>query len=56
LSNPLDRNAHGGVAFLPWYLQQMRNYEQQHGVRLLDYLDQHAYLAPVWSKYQATRE
>jgi uncharacterized protein (TIGR03437 family) len=24
----------------------MRNYEQQHGVRLLDYLDQHAYLAP----------
>jgi uncharacterized protein (TIGR03437 family) len=45
-SNPVDRNAHGGVAFLPWYLQQMRNYEQQHGVRLLDYLDQHAYLAP----------
>src|SRR5450756_545293 len=46
-SNPVDRNAHGGVAFLPWYLQQMRNYEQQHGVRLLDYLDQHAYLAPA---------
>jgi uncharacterized protein (TIGR03437 family) len=45
-SNPVDRNAHGGVAFLAWYLQQMRNYEQQHGVRLLDYLDQHAYLAP----------
>ena len=45
-SNPVDRNAHGGVALLPWYLQQMRNYEQQHGVRLLDYLDQHAYLAP----------
>jgi len=46
-ANPVDRNAHGGVAFLPWYLQQMRNYEQQHGVRLLDYLDQHAYLAPA---------
>jgi uncharacterized protein (TIGR03437 family) len=45
-SNPVDRNAHGGVAFMPWYLQQMRNYEQQHGIRLLDYLDQHAYLAP----------
>jgi uncharacterized protein (TIGR03437 family) len=47
-SNPVDRNApaHGGVAFLPWYLQQMRNYEQRYGVRLLDYLDQHAYLAP----------
>jgi uncharacterized protein (TIGR03437 family) len=46
-SNPVDRNAHGGAALLPWYLQQMRNYEQQHGVRLLDYLDQHAYLAPT---------
>jgi uncharacterized protein (TIGR03437 family) len=45
-SNPVDRNQHGGVAFLPWYLQQMRNYEQQNGRRLLDYLDQHAYLAP----------
>lgn len=45
-SNPVDRNAHGGVAFLPWYLTQMRSYEQQHGVRLLDYLDHHAYLAP----------
>jgi uncharacterized protein (TIGR03437 family) len=45
-SNPVDRNAHGGVAFLPWYLTQMRNYEQQNGVRLLDYLDHHAYLAP----------
>jgi uncharacterized protein (TIGR03437 family) len=46
-SNPVDRNAHGSVALLPWYLQQMRNYERQHGVRLLDYLDQHAYLAPA---------
>lgn len=45
-SNPVDRNAHGGVAFLPWYLTQMRNYERQNGVRLLDYLDHHAYLAP----------
>lgn len=45
-SNPVDRQAHGGVAFLPWYLQQMRNYEQTNGVRILDYLDQHAYLAP----------
>jgi len=46
-SNPIDRNAHDGVPFLPWYLQQFRNYEQQHGTRLLDYLDQHAYLAPA---------
>jgi uncharacterized protein (TIGR03437 family) len=45
-SNPVDRNAHGGVALLPWYLQQMQNYERQHGMRLLDYLDEHAYFAP----------
>ncbi len=45
-SNPVDRNAHGGVALLPWYLQQMRAYEQQHGMRLLDYLDEHSYFAP----------
>jgi uncharacterized protein (TIGR03437 family) len=45
-SNPVDRIAHGGVAFLPWYLQQFRQYEQQHGTRLLDYLDLHAYIEP----------
>jgi uncharacterized protein (TIGR03437 family) len=45
-SNPIDRNAHGGVALLPWYLQQMQAYEKQNGVRLIDYLDQHAYLDP----------
>jgi uncharacterized protein (TIGR03437 family) len=46
-SNPVDRNAHGGVALLPWYLQNMRDYEQRHGVRLLDYLDIHAYIEPA---------
>jgi uncharacterized protein (TIGR03437 family) len=44
--NPVDRNAHGGVAWLDWYLQQMHNYEMQHGQRLLDYLDVHAYVTP----------
>jgi uncharacterized protein (TIGR03437 family) len=44
--NPVDRNAHGGVPLMSWYLQQFQNYEKQHGVRLLDYLDQHAYLTP----------
>jgi hypothetical protein len=44
--NPVDRNAHGGVPLMAWYLQHMRNYEQKSGVRLLDYLDLHAYLAP----------
>jgi uncharacterized protein (TIGR03437 family) len=45
-SNPVDRNAHGGVPFTAWYLQQMKVYEQQHGQRLLDYLDLHAYINP----------
>lgn len=42
-NNPQDRNAHGGSAFTDWYLQQMRAYEQAHGVRILDYLDLHYY-------------
>ena len=41
--NPPDRLAHGDVPFVEWYLQQMRAYEQQHGVRILDVLDQHFY-------------
>jgi len=45
-TNPVDRNAHGGTPLLAWYLQQFAQYEQQHGKRLLDYLDMHAYLAP----------
>lgn len=42
-SSPDDRNAHGGVPFVPWYLGQLRAYEQANGVRLLDYLDLHYY-------------
>ena len=45
-SNAVDRNAHGGTPLLAWYLQQMAAYERQHGVRLLDYLDHHAYIQP----------
>ncbi len=52
--NPADRNAHGGEAFLPWYLAEMAEAEAQGGTRLLDYLDIHYYpqtpnvaLAPV---------
>lgn len=42
-ANPRDRNAHGGQAFLPWYLDQMAEAEQETGQRLLDYLDIHYY-------------
>ncbi len=44
--NPVDRNAHGGIAWLDWYLEQMHSFDMQHGQRLLDYLDLHAYVAP----------
>lgn len=37
-----DRDAHG-MPFVPWYLEQMRQYELQHGQRILDYLDLHYY-------------
>jgi glycosyl hydrolase family 44 len=40
-----DRNSHGGVALIPWYLQKLAEYEKVHGVRLLDVLDVHFYPA-----------
>jgi hypothetical protein len=42
-NDPRDRLAHGNVPFVAWYLQQLRTYEQQHGTRILDYLDLHYY-------------
>jgi len=38
-----DRAAHGNVPLGRWYLQQMQVYEQAHGVRILDYFDEHFY-------------
>jgi hypothetical protein len=39
-----DRRSHGDVPIVPWYLRQMRAYQQaHHGKRLLDYLDLHFY-------------
>ena len=38
-----DYSSHGNLNFIPWYLQQMRAYDQAHGVRILDYLDLHYY-------------
>ncbi len=40
-----DRKANGDIPLVPWYLQQMAAYEAQNGVRLLDYLDLHYYVA-----------
>ena len=44
-SKPLDREAHGGVPFIEYYLQQMAAAQTTYGVRLLDYLDLHTYFA-----------
>jgi uncharacterized protein (TIGR03437 family) len=44
--NPTDQQAHGGVPWVVYYLQQMNQFEKQHGYRLLDALDVHGYLAP----------
>ena len=38
-----DRAAHGDVAFLPWWLGQVRQYDQRVGRRTLDALDVHYY-------------
>jgi hypothetical protein len=38
-----DYTAHNNTYFVPWYLQQMKAYQDAHGVRILDYLDMHYY-------------
>jgi uncharacterized protein (TIGR03437 family) len=44
--NPTDQKAHGGIAWIPYYLQQMKAAEAQYGRRLLDAVDVHAYITP----------
>jgi len=44
-SNPIDRNAHGGIPLIEYYLQQFKAAEATNGKRLLDYVDLHTYLA-----------
>jgi hypothetical protein len=45
--NPTDRQAHGGVAMIPYYLEQMKEASDPatYNMRLLDYLDIHGYFA-----------
>jgi hypothetical protein len=38
-----DYSSHGNQYFVEWYLQQMKAYQDSHGVRLLDYVDVHYY-------------
>ena len=38
-----DRQNHGGLPFVAWYLQQVCSYQARNGIRLVDYLDLHYY-------------
>ena len=44
-SNPIDRNSHGGMPLIEYYLQQFKAAEATNGKRLLDYVDLHTYFA-----------
>jgi len=47
-SNPVDRQAHGGVPFIEYYLKQFQSASTGYGARLLDYLDLHTYFAATY--------
>ncbi len=49
-----DRAAHGGTSLVEWLLQQFHAYEEQHGERLLNYIDVH-YYAQGGSNSEVTR-
>jgi hypothetical protein len=44
-SNPVDREAHGGVPLIEYYLKQFAAAQATYGIRLLDYVDLHTYFA-----------
>jgi hypothetical protein len=48
-SNPVDREAHGGAAMIPYYLEQMSQASAAYGMRLLDYLDIHGYFGGTYN-------
>jgi hypothetical protein len=47
--NPTDREAHGGVPFIEYYLQQFAAAENTYGTRLLDYVVLHTYDAATYN-------
>ena len=44
-AKPTDRQNHGGVPLIEYYIQQMSSASDTYNVRLLDYVDIHAYYA-----------
>ena len=47
--DPTDREAHGGVPMIEYYLQQFANAQTTYGMRLLDYVDIHGYYAATYN-------
>lgn len=47
--DPTDREAHGGVPMIEYYLQQFKAAETTYGMRLLDYVDIHGYDAATYN-------
>jgi uncharacterized protein YjdB len=47
--HPTDRQAHGGVPMIEYYLQQFATAQTTYGMRLLDYVDIHAYDAATYN-------
>jgi hypothetical protein len=47
--NPIDREAHGGVPFIEYYLQQFAAAQNTYGTRLLDYVVLHTYDAATYN-------
>jgi hypothetical protein len=48
-SGSADEREHGNQPFLPWFLDQMRSYEEQQGRRILHVLDIHYYPEGVFN-------
>ncbi|HTV83390.1 MAG TPA: glycoside hydrolase family 44 protein [Acidobacteriaceae bacterium] len=47
--DPTDREAHGGVPMIEYYLQQFAAAQTTYGIRLLDYVDIHGYDAATYN-------
>lgn len=48
-SGPIDREAHGGVPMIEYYLQQFKTAQTTYGMRLLDFVDLHTYFAAAYN-------
>lgn len=48
-AKPTDRQGHGGVPLIEYYIQQMSSASDTYNVRLLDYVDIHAYYAASYN-------